>query len=29
MPGLLIGIRNVQKYPGLTVGLENYMEDMK
>jgi 4-hydroxy-tetrahydrodipicolinate reductase len=29
MPGLLIGIRNVKKYPGLTVGLENYMEDMK
>jgi 4-hydroxy-tetrahydrodipicolinate reductase len=29
MPGLLIGIRNVKKYPGLTIGLENYMEDMK
>ena len=29
MPGVLIGIRNVAKYPGLTVGLENYMEDMK
>lgn len=29
MPGVLIGIRNVAKYPGLTVGLENYMEGMK
>ena len=29
MPGVLIGIRNVSKYPGLTVGLENYMEGMK
>jgi 4-hydroxy-tetrahydrodipicolinate reductase len=26
MPGVLIGVRNVAKYPGLTVGLENYME---
>jgi 4-hydroxy-tetrahydrodipicolinate reductase len=26
MPGVLIGIRNVSKHPGLTVGLENYME---
>ena len=29
MPGVLIGVRNVAKHPGLTVGLENYMEDMK
>jgi 4-hydroxy-tetrahydrodipicolinate reductase len=29
MPGVLIGIRNVAKYPGLTVGLENYMEVIK
>lgn len=29
MPGVLIGIRNVAKHPGLTVGLENYMEEMK
>lgn len=29
MPGVLIGIRNVAKHPGLTVGLENYMEGMK
>lgn len=29
MPGVLIGIRNVAKYPGLTVGLENYMGGMK
>ena len=28
MPGVLIGIRNVAKYPGLTIGLENYMEGM-
>ena len=28
MPGVLIGVRNVAKYPGLTVGLENYMEAM-
>ncbi|MFM8191061.1 MAG: 4-hydroxy-tetrahydrodipicolinate reductase [Candidatus Nanopelagicus sp.] len=28
MPGVLIGIRNVAKKPGLTVGLENYMEGM-
>lgn len=28
MPGVLIGIRNVAKNPGLTVGLENYMEEM-
>ncbi len=27
--GVLIGIRNVAKYPGLTVGLENYMGGMK
>jgi 4-hydroxy-tetrahydrodipicolinate reductase len=25
MPGVLIGVRNVAKNPGLTVGLENYM----
>lgn len=29
MPGVLIGVRNVAKYPGLTVGLENYMEVIK
>lgn len=29
MPGVLIGIRNVAKNPGLTVGLENYMEGMQ
>lgn len=29
MPGVLIGIRNVAKHPGLTVGLENYMEEIK
>ena len=29
MPGVLIGVRNVAKYPGLTVGLENYMEANK
>jgi 4-hydroxy-tetrahydrodipicolinate reductase len=29
MPGVLIGVRNVVKNPGLTVGLENYMEGMK
>ena len=29
MPGVLIGVRNVAKYPGLTVGLENYMEAIK
>jgi len=29
MPGVLIGVRNVAKHPGLTVGLENYMEGMK
>ena len=29
MPGVLIGVRNVAKYPGLTIGLENYMEGMK
>ena len=29
MPGVLIGVRNVAKHPGLTVGLENYMEEMK
>jgi len=29
MPGVLIGVRNVTKHPGLTVGLENYMEGMK
>ena len=28
MPGVLIGVRNVAKYPGLTVGLENYMGGM-
>jgi 4-hydroxy-tetrahydrodipicolinate reductase len=28
MPGVLIGIRNVAKNPGLTVGLENYMGGM-
>ena len=28
MPGVLIGIRNVSKHPGLTVGLENYMEEI-
>jgi 4-hydroxy-tetrahydrodipicolinate reductase len=29
MPGVLIGIRNVAKHPGLIVGLENYMEEIK
>jgi 4-hydroxy-tetrahydrodipicolinate reductase len=29
MPGVLIGVRNVAKYPGLTVGLENYMHAIK
>ena len=29
MPGVLIGVRNVAKHPGLTVGLENYMEVIK
>jgi 4-hydroxy-tetrahydrodipicolinate reductase len=29
MPGVLIGVRNVAKHPGLTVGLENYMEGVK
>jgi len=29
MPGVLIGVRNVAKHPGLTVGLENYTEGMK
>jgi 4-hydroxy-tetrahydrodipicolinate reductase len=29
MPGVLIGVRNVAKHPGLTVGLENYMEGIK
>jgi len=29
MPGVLIGVRNVAKYPGLTIGLENYMGGMK
>lgn len=29
MPGVLIGIRNVAKHPGLTVGLENYMGEIK
>ena len=29
MPGVLIGVRNVAKHPGLTVGLENYMEEIK
>jgi 4-hydroxy-tetrahydrodipicolinate reductase len=29
MPGVLIGVRKVAKYPGLTIGLENYMEGMK
>lgn len=29
MPGVLLGVRNVAKHPGLTVGLENYMEGMK
>jgi 4-hydroxy-tetrahydrodipicolinate reductase len=29
MPGVLIGVRNVAKHPGLTVGLENYMEGLK
>ena len=28
MPGVLIGIRNVAKNPGLTVGLENYIGGM-
>ena len=28
MPGVLIGVRNVAKNPGLTVGLENYMGGM-
>jgi 4-hydroxy-tetrahydrodipicolinate reductase len=26
MPGVLLGIRNVSLHPGLTVGLENYMD---
>ena len=29
MPGVLIGVRNVATHPGLTIGLENYMEGMK
>jgi 4-hydroxy-tetrahydrodipicolinate reductase len=29
MPGVLIGIRNVIKFPGLTIGLENYMGGIK
>ena len=29
MPGVLIGVRNVAKNPGLIIGLENYMEGMK
>jgi 4-hydroxy-tetrahydrodipicolinate reductase len=29
MPGVLIGVRNVAKHPGLIIGLENYMEGMK
>jgi len=29
MPGVLIGVRNVAAHPGLTIGLENYMEGMK
>ena len=29
MPGVLIGIRNVVKFPGLTIGLENYMGGIK
>jgi 4-hydroxy-tetrahydrodipicolinate reductase len=29
MPGVLIGIRNVAKNPGLTVGLENYIGEIK
>ena len=28
MPGVLIGVRNVAKNPGLTIGLENYMGGM-
>jgi 4-hydroxy-tetrahydrodipicolinate reductase len=28
MPGVLIGVRNVAKNPGLTVGLENYLGGM-
>ena len=26
MPGVLLAIRNIAKYPGLTYGLENYMD---
>ncbi len=29
MPGVLIGIRNVIKFPGLTIGLENYIGGIK
>ena len=29
MPGVLIGIRNVVKFPGLTIGLENYIGGIK
>jgi len=28
MPGVLLGVREVGKHPGLTVGLEKYMEGM-
>ena len=28
MPGVLLGVREVAKHPGLTVGLEKYMEEM-
>ena len=28
MPGVLLGVREVAKHPGLTVGLEKYMEGM-
>jgi 4-hydroxy-tetrahydrodipicolinate reductase len=26
MPGVLLGVRNVADYPGLTVGLEHYLD---
>jgi 4-hydroxy-tetrahydrodipicolinate reductase len=28
MPGVLLGVREVVKHPGLTVGLEKFMEGM-
>jgi 4-hydroxy-tetrahydrodipicolinate reductase len=26
MPGVLLGVRNVAGYPGLTVGLDGYLD---